>query len=415
MISLPSHHSIDLSFHPPLPAERLGELKDLAQEVVIGAAMLEGRIAKETARVLGDRLRFINSCHSNLIEGHKTTILDIEAALNKNYAADTQRRYAQALGAAHVKTEITMMRALFTDPPNNPCSIEFVGNIHRTLYRNLPPEHQFTHGGDGFTAFSVLPGQLRDGAVALDGGATPHGLDAQQLTEMYDTFTRLYHPDNFHGDERLIAAAASHHRLAWLHPFRDGNGRVGRLFSGLFMAHIGINRGNLWSLSRGFSRDKQRYMTNLQSADSPDKKGKGFDQAFFADYCIYFLEVCLDQITFMNRILALNQIDARIDGFMRDRDKSRGALNPLDPRAGRLLKALFLYGNVPRGEAQSIMGMDHQSDRHARRIVSQLVQEGLACSTSHKAPLTIGLPTHVLRYYFPDLFGPEVLGEPGTN
>ena len=30
---------------------------------------------------------------------------------------------------------------------------------------------------------------------------------------------------------------------------------------------IGINRSNLWSLSRGFSRNKQWYMTNLQSAD----------------------------------------------------------------------------------------------------------------------------------------------------
>jgi hypothetical protein len=57
------------------------------------------------------------------------------------------------------------------------------------------------------------------------------------------------------------------------------------------------------------------------------------------------------------------------------------------------------------------MGMDNQSERHARRIVSQLGQEGLACSATHRAPLTIGFPAKVLRYYFPDLFGPEVLGE----
>ena len=405
------HRSPTLIFNPPLPAQRLGELKDMAQAVVIAAATLEGRIAKETAQALGDRLRFINSYHSNLIEGHKTTILDIEAALKKDYAKDAERRYAQELCAAHVKTERAMMQALSTAPPDNPCSLDFVGAIHRTFYEYLPSQHQFTHGGNGFTQFSVLPGRLRDGAVSLDGGITPHGPDAGQLMDAYEAFSQLYNPSQFHGDERLIAAAASHHRLVWLHPFRDGNGRVARLFSGLYLAHIGINRGNLWSLSRGFSRDKYWYMTNLQSADSPDENGQGFDQAFFADYCVYFLEVCLDQITFMDRILALNRIDARIDGYMRDRDKSRGALNPLDPRAGRLLKALFLQGTVPRGEARSIMGMDHQSDRHARRIVSQLVQEGLACATSHRAPLTIGFPAQVLRYYFPDLIGPEVLGE----
>jgi Fic family protein len=256
-----------------------------------------------------------------------------------------------------------------------------------------------------------MPGQLRDGAVSLDGGMTSHGPDARQLARQYEAFSRLYDPNQFHGDERLIAAAASHHRLAWLHPFRDGNGRVCRLFSGLYMVHIGINRANLWSLSRGFSRNKQWYMTNLQSADSPDASGKGFDQAFFADYCLYFLEVCLDQITFMDKILALHRIDARIDGYLRDRDKRRGALHPLDQRAGRLLKALFLQGVVPRGEARSIMGMDHQSERHARRIVSQLVREGLACAVSHRAPLSIGFPTRVLRYYFPDLFGPDVMGD----
>jgi hypothetical protein len=177
------------------------------------------------------------------------------------------------------------------------------------------------------------------------------------------------------------------------------------------MAQIGLNQSNLWSLSRGFSRGKQWYMTNLQSADSPAADRKSFDQAFFADYCLYFLEVCLDQIQFMDQILGLHRIDARIDGYIRDREKARGAIDPLDPRAGRLLKALFLQGQIPRGEAQSILGMDRQSDRHARRIVSQMIREGLVCSVSQRAPLTIGFPTKVLRHYFPDIFEPSVLGE----
>jgi Fic family protein len=400
-----------LSFDPPLPAKQLGRLKDMAQDVIIASSTLEGRIAEETARALGDRLRFINSYHSNLIEGHKTTILDIEAALHEDFSRDAHKRYVQELCAAHVETERALMQVLLTQPPDNPCLFGYVSSIHRTFYERLPAQHQYTHSQGGFTTFSVMPGQLRDGPISLDGGLTTHGPDARQLPRHFEAFSRRYDPAGFHGDERLIAAAASHHRLAWLHPFRDGNGRVSRLFSGLYLARIGINRGNLWSLSRGFSRNKQWYMTNLQSADSPDAAGRGFDQAFFADYCLYFLEVCLDQITFMDKILALKRIDARIDGYMRDRDKARGAQSPLDPRAGRLLKALFLQGSVPRGGARSIMGMDGQSDRHARRIVSQLVQEGLACAATHRAPLTIGFPAKVLRYYFPDLFGPDVMGE----
>ena len=156
-------------------------------------------------------------------------------------------------------------------------------------------------------------------------------------------------------------------------------------------------------------------MINLQAADSPSEDRRSFDQEQFADYCLYFLEVCLDQVRFMEDILALNRIDARIDGYIKDRSKERGVNNPLDPRAGKLLKALFLQGEVPRRDAQMIMGMEERSDRQARRIVSQLVKEGLVCSDSHRAPLRISFPGHMLRYYFPDLFDPSVLGEHEEN
>ena len=401
----------DISFDPPIPGKRLGELKDLSQEVVIASSTLEGRIAAETAKALGDRLRLLNSYHSNLIEGHKTSILDIEAALKKDYSLDREKRYAQELSAAHVETERSLMKEMYDSPPNNVCGFEFVRKIHKTFYDLLPPDHQYTHNQGGFTDYSVETGKMRDSDVSLDGGMTPHGPDANNLPIKYAEFAKRYAPSGFHGDERLIAIAASHHRMVWLHPFRDGNGRVARLFSSLYMAHIGINKSNLWSLSRGFSRDKQRYRTNLQSADAIDRKIRTFDQDFFADYCAYFLEVCLDQARFMDKILGLNRIDARIDGYVRDRDKKRGALQPLDQRSAKLLKALFLQGSISRGDAQSILGMSHQSERQARRIVSQLISEGLIFSESHRAPLTIAFPVKVLPYYFPDIFDPSVLGE----
>jgi hypothetical protein len=51
----------ELSFEPPLPSRRLGELKDLAQQVIISSTALDGRIARQTAVALGDRLRLLNS------------------------------------------------------------------------------------------------------------------------------------------------------------------------------------------------------------------------------------------------------------------------------------------------------------------------------------------------------------------
>jgi Fic family protein len=185
------------------------------------------------------------------------------------------------------------MQEILAHRPENRCDFGFVGNIHRQLYEPLPSHHQFTHSLGGFARHPVMPGAMRDTNVSLDGGRTSHGPDAQTLQEKYAKFSRLYDPARFHGDERLLVAAASHHLLGWLHPFRVGNGRVTRLFSGIYMAMVGLNRSNLWSLTRGLSKDRRWSMTNLQSADSPTSKG--VNQAYFADYCASFLEVCLDQ------------------------------------------------------------------------------------------------------------------------
>ena len=45
----------------------------------------------------------------------------------------------------------------------------------------------------------------------------------------------------------------------------------------------------------------------------------------------------------------------------------------------------------------------NMSVRNARRIVPALIKEGLLISESQRVPLIIGLPLHVLPFYFPDL------------
>lgn len=93
-----------------MPGRKLiGPLKDMATEVATASAGLEKSIARATARTLGERLRLINSYYSNLIEGHKTTIPEIEAALASRFVDKPERRYAQELCAAHVLTERKMM------------------------------------------------------------------------------------------------------------------------------------------------------------------------------------------------------------------------------------------------------------------------------------------------------------------
>jgi Fic family protein len=393
---------------PLLPEkDNIGPLKDMAQEIIAASAGLESKVAGETAVVLGDKLRLINSYYSNLIEGHKTTIPDINMALKNKFSQDPDKKYAQELCAAHVETEKRFMESVNTPQKINICSQQFLSEIHAAFYANLPEEHLFTHTPKGFSRTPVNPGQIRDINVSVDGRSL-HGPHHQDLPALLKTFARSYAPDQFHGDERLIAMAASHHRLTWLHPFRDGNGRVARLFSGLYLAKIGVNKGNLWSLSRGLSRNKKQYMFELWSTDSPDEQNDFhyFDDDLLADFCDFFFKICLDQIRFMEDLLRLDQIESRIDWYVETRAKHDK--KPLRSEAAKVLRAVFMRGAVPRGMAVEILNM---SERSARRIVSALIEKGLLRSQSHRAPLTIGLPIEVLPYYFPDLYDPSVIGK----
>jgi Fic family protein len=391
---------------PYLPGtEDQGPLKDMAQEIVAASARLEGRIAPQTAAALGDKVRLINSYYSNLIEGHKTTIPDIEAALQQRFNQDPVKQYAQELCAAHVKVEKQLKRRVEAQVPPNVCNRQFLCDLHADFYTHLPARHLFTHTGSGFTRFPVNPGQLRDVDVSVD-GQSMHGPNCKDLPDLLDTFARIYAPNQFHGDERLLAMAASHHRLTWLHPFRDGNGRVTRLFSGLYLAVTGINRDNLWSLSRGLSRHKKRYMFELWATDSPDdQRTHYFSAELLADFCRFFFEICLDQINFMDQLLRLDQIEARIDWYVESRRKKEP--KAIRAEAAKLLRAVFMRGALARGKAAGILNM---SKRNARRTVSALLHQGLLKSRSHRAPLTIGLPLGVLPYYFPDLYDPSVIG-----
>ena len=55
-----------------------------------------------------------------------------------------------------------------------------------------------------------------------------------------------------------MAAAAAHHRFAWIHPFLDRNGRVVRLMSHATLLDS-LDTGSLWSVSRGLARNGDAY------------------------------------------------------------------------------------------------------------------------------------------------------------
>jgi Fic family protein len=199
----------------------------------------------------------------------------------------------------------------------------------------------------------------------------------------------------------VIAAAASHHRLAWIHPFLDGNGRVTRLFTHAYLIKAQIDGHGLWTVSRGFARNRDSYLTALSEADAHrqgDMDGRGnLSNRGLVRFCTFFLETALDQIDFMAGLLDLDGLQKRIAGYV-DRQTSLGELTP---EAGYLLREALLRGEVPRGEAARITG---RPERTARRILKNLLDKKLLAANTEKGPVRLKIPASVAGYYFPRIY-----------
>ena len=72
------------------------------------------------------------------------------------------------------------------------------------------------------------PGVLRAAVVSVGRHVAPA---AAELPVFLKRFADVYGPLVQPTPQGLVAAVAAHHRLAWIHPFLDGNGRVTRLFT----------------------------------------------------------------------------------------------------------------------------------------------------------------------------------------
>ena len=125
---------------------------------------------------------------------------------------------------------------------------------------------------------------------------------------------------------KIMAMAAAHHRLNYIHPFPDGNGRVSRLMSHAMAHRAGIGAHGVWSVSRGLARglqDRGEYKSMMDAADAPrdnDFDGRGnLSHRALSEFILWFLRVCLDQVTFMTELFELGTLGNRLRSWA-DRD-----------------------------------------------------------------------------------------------
>lgn len=388
------HESISL-MEPLLISEgsrhRL-RLTDLAIDLASGSSGFRRSLPAGILTALADLVRAMNCYYSNLIEGHYTHPFDIEKALRNDYSTDPIKRNLQLEASAHITVQKWIDEGGLS---GRAVTVDGLREIHRRFCELLPEELLWVEDPDTGKKIKVVPGELRRNDVRVgrhipvSPGALPRFL--KRFEEAYNKLGKT---------DTILSAAGAHHRLLWIHPFLDGNGRVARLMSHAILLEA-LGTGGIWSIARGLARSESNYKGLLMTCDTErrnDLDGRGhLSEEALAEFTEFFLTTCIDQVDFMERLIQPDRLRSRILIWAEEEIRA-GAL---PPKSGAVLEAVLYRGELGRGDVASLLGM---SDRAGRRVTSALIDHEVLISGSSRAPLHLNFPAKLAVRWMPGLF-----------
>jgi len=368
------------------------DLTDLAIELAQRSAGFRKSLPEGVMSALADLVRAMNCYYSNLIEGHETHPIDIENALKNDYSSDPEKRNLQQEAKAHITVQKWIddggldLRAFTADG---------ICEIHKRFCDLLPEELLWVQYPDGGNRVKILPGKYRERDVQV-GRHIPvsPGAIPRFMTRFEQVYTGLGTTNT------ILAAASAHHRLAWIHPFVDGNGRVMRLMSYAALRET-LDTGGIWSVARGLARNVDAYKQHLAACDQPrrnDLDGRGnLSEEMLVAFTKFFLGICIDQVTFMQELVQPNTLRNRI--LLWTEEEAR--FDKLPSKSGNVLEAILYRGQLPRSDVPALLDT---GERNARRTVSALINRGVVTSESNRAPLKLAFPATLASRWMPGLF-----------
>ncbi len=399
------------SLTPYLPRQGVATMMALQDKALVlsnAAAELGGMLAPTVRQVLTKHMEVINSYYSNLIEGHHTEPREVRAAQSGDYSEDPFKRNLQLESLAHIRAQQYLWEradALSYQAP------ETLLKIHEQVFAGLPDEMLMVTGNDG-RQIRAVPGRFRECDVDIGRHLPP---PHAELTQYLDAFAEAYDVSRHGGVDKILAVMAAHHRLVWIHPFIDGNGRVARLHTDLGLKQVGVKAVGIWCLSRGLARRVAEYKRCLQDADA-DRQGDGGGRGARSEKALivfidFMLDTALDQVRYIGDLLKPDGMRQRIEAYVTHRGTGlagRG-LPSLKKEAIPVLQHAFVLGEIQRKDMEQLSGLSLPS---ARKLFQQLKEEGLLTETSNRSPLYWAIPEHAEPWYFPDLSAPaaKVLG-----
>lgn len=282
---------------------------------------------------------------SSQIEGTQSSLQDLLAAeaqlFDQNLPHDVDE----------VVNYVRAMNHGLSRLPDLPISVRLIREIHAELMQDV-------RGG------RLQPGELRTSqnwigpAGARLNNATfvppPHHVVPEALAEL-EKF--------LHRDDKLpplVKIALAHVQFETIHPFLDGNGRVGRLLITFLLTERGVLHKPVLYLSHYFKQHRQTYYDHLQAV-----RDKGAWEAWLAFFLQGVAEVAAEAADTVRRILLL-------------REEHRAAITAKLGRAAgnghKVLESLFDRPIVSVNDVLKLTGTTYAA---ANSLVSRLTDLGV--------------------------------------
>lgn len=279
---------------------------------------------------------------SSKIEGTKTNIE--EALQDREEIAEEQRDDWE-----EVQNYINALNTAIKSLDELPLSSRLIKMAHKALLKGVRGKHK-------------TPGQFRTSQNWI-GGATIS--DATFIPSPYQEVARLMGDlEKFsHNTEvrlpHLLKIALIHYQFETIHPFLDGNGRVGRLLITLYLVEKGILKKPILYLSDFLERNRQLYYDNLMNVRSANNI-----KQWFKFFLVGVIETAKGSIETFDNIMKLQkEVDSKIQELGARTSNARAVINQLYLR--------------PLINVQKVVDITELSLPSAYKLVNKLEQLGI--------------------------------------
>ena len=217
--------------------------------------------SNENQRKLEEKYRLEWNFHSNHMEGNTLTYGETKMLLFFDKAVGNhEKRNYDEMEAHDVAINMVQQWAMEKEREVTAADLRNLNKVIlvKPFYKDaITPE-----GGPGRK--KIVPGEYKStpNSVLLKSGKIHHYASPEETPSKMDELFQIYH--DLKNEHPVLRAALTHHAFTAIHPFDDGNGRVGRLWANYIL------------LAAGFpplvvrTQNKEKYLTALQQADTGD-------------------------------------------------------------------------------------------------------------------------------------------------